>query len=325
MNKIIALDYIRAISIILIVVCHCCFAFPEYDWVGRYLGQTFNFLFLMLSSILFGISWNNKNKPKYDKSFLIHRIERIAICYYPFILFMFIFLYLTGYNIKVKDIIMHIIFLPWFDKLPGFGHLWFITMIVSCYILIYYITIIHSCNKQYLMRVGGILLLLVILIFQNLLYSYNIPAYFVFYLFLYYIVFINANIIVKYVKKIDCKLLAIITLLLNIFVLWLYYNGIFEYKSVSYPISIICAIDIFVFLFRLLYDIKENKYISFISNISFEIYLVHHVLCFGKYSIYNFFNLNPIAGFFLILFISIVLAYLLHIISLIINYILIKK
>ena len=117
MNKIIALDYIRVISIIFIIVCHCCFSFPEYDWIGRYLGQTFNFLFLMLSSILLGLSWNKKNRPQYNKSFLFHRLGRISTSYYPFIIFMFIFLYITGYNIKAKDLIMHMIFLPWFDKL----------------------------------------------------------------------------------------------------------------------------------------------------------------------------------------------------------------
>ena len=119
--------------------------------------------------------------------------------------------------------------------------------------------------------------------------------------------------------------MIIITLSLNIFVLWLYYNGIFEYKSISYPISIICATNIFIFLFKVLLNIKENRYISFISNISFEIYLVHHVLCFGNYSIYYIFNLSPFVGFLIILFTSIGLAYLLHRISLAINHVLIKK
>lgn len=326
MNKIIALDYIRVISIIFIIVCHCCFSFPEYDWIGRYLGQTFNFLFLMLSSILLGLSWNKKNRPQYNKSFLFHRLGRISTSYYPFIIFMFIFLYITGYNIKAKDLIMHMIFLPWFDKLPGFGHLWFITMIVSCYIFIYYITIIYRYNKQYLIYGGGgILLLFTITAIQDVLYNYNIPAYFVYYIFLYCVVFINANTIIQFIKNIELKLLIIITLSLNIFVLWLYYNGIFEYKSISYPISIICATNIFIFLFKVLLNIKENRYISFISNISFEIYLVHHVLCFGNYSIYYIFNLSPFVGFLIILFTSIGLAYLLHRISLAINHVLIKK
>ena len=172
---------------------------------------------------------------------------------------------------------------------------------------------------------GGILLLFTITAIQDVLYNYNIPAYFVYYIFLYCVVFINANTIIQFIKNIELKLLIIITLSLNIFVLWLYYNGIFEYKSISYPISIICATNIFIFLFKVLLNIKENRYISFISNISFEIYLVHHVLCFGNYSIYYIFNLSPFVGFLIILFTSIGLAYLLHRISLAINHVLIKK
>ena len=172
---------------------------------------------------------------------------------------------------------------------------------------------------------GGILLLFTITAIQDVLYNYNIPAYFVYYIFLYCVVFINANTIIQFIKNIELKLLIIITLSLNIFVLWLYYNGIFEYKSISYPISIICATNIFIFLFKVLFEMKENKYISFISNISFEIYLVHHVLCFGKYSIYDTFNLSPIVGFLIILITSIGFAYLLHKISIAINQMFIKK
>lgn len=31
----------------------------------------------------------------------------------------------------------HTLYLPWFDKIDGFGHLWFMTMIVLCYISIW--------------------------------------------------------------------------------------------------------------------------------------------------------------------------------------------
>lgn len=140
MKRIISFDYIRAISIICIILCHCCYCIKGMDYMGKFLGSTFNVVFLMLSAFLFGLSWQKHNYPKYGISFITKKMRKLAGSYYPFIIIMFVFLACTGYSTTIKDWLMHFLFLPWFDKLPGFGHLWFITMIMFCYFAIFTIT-----------------------------------------------------------------------------------------------------------------------------------------------------------------------------------------
>lgn len=137
MNRLVVFDYIRGMSILGIVLCHCCYGINGMSFLGHFLGSTFNIIFLILSAFLLGLSWKNKQCKAYDVTFLKHRIGKLAYTYYPFLVFMFVFLAFTGYYIGIKDWLMHIFFLPWFDKLPGFGHLWFVTMIVFCYIGVY--------------------------------------------------------------------------------------------------------------------------------------------------------------------------------------------
>ena len=137
MNRIIAFDYLRAMAIVGIIVCHFCYNFSETIWLGHWCGSTFNALFLMMSGLLLGIAWNKKGRPAYGFVFLRHRFSRLSKVYYPFLVVMFAFCFAVGgYHIGIKDVVMHFLYLPWFDKLDGFGHLWFMTMIAICYLCI---------------------------------------------------------------------------------------------------------------------------------------------------------------------------------------------
>lgn len=152
MKRLIGFDYIRAISIIGIVLCHCCYGLRGLAFAGSFLGSTFNVVFLTLSAFLLGLSWERKGKKACGLSFLAHRISKLIYTYYPFLLVMFAFLAFTGFHVTIKDWIMHFLFLPWFDKLPGFGHLWFITMIVICYWGVFLVSRYQIVNKC---KMGG--------------------------------------------------------------------------------------------------------------------------------------------------------------------------
>lgn len=309
------------ISITCIILCHCCFAFDNTVYLGRYLGQTFNFIFLCLSAILLGISFEKKNYSPYKKEFLIHRLKRLSATYYPFLIMMFVFLTVTNQTYHVKDIIMHILYLPWFDKLPGFGHLWFLTMIVFCYFGIYY----YSKYQNYPPRFVNIfqfnsfkfiMLSIILIIIAAIINKFNLPGQFILYFGYYIFIFSNANNILTQIQKIKYTHIIISTLLINALIISCYYClNLYDYENISYLTGIICASSIFTLLAKIFYHKSENKYISFISKISFEIYLVHHVLAFGKYSIYNLLHVNFIVGFLIVTFISIILGYLLHYIS----------
>lgn len=132
-NRIPAFDFIRVISLFGILVCHSCFEHAQNVWAGRYLGATFNFLFLILSAFLLGMSWQAKDYPKYHIEFVWKRVLKLTKSYYPYLVVLFAFLYLTQDFFSWRNLISHFLFLPWFDKIGGFGHLWFLTMIVICY------------------------------------------------------------------------------------------------------------------------------------------------------------------------------------------------
>lgn len=133
-KRIIEFDYIRVLSLLGILLCHSCFEFgTNFTWLGRYLGSTFNFLFLILSAFLLGMAWRNNGYKRYSIGFITHKIGRLSKSYYPYLAVLFVFLYLSQDFFSWKKIITHLAYLPWFDKINGFGHLWFMSMILICY------------------------------------------------------------------------------------------------------------------------------------------------------------------------------------------------
>lgn len=139
-DRISSFDYIRVMSFMGILLCHSCFQWQGTEWLGRYLAFTFNAIFILLSAFLIGLSWEKKEKPSYDKDFISHRVIRLAKSYYPYLIILFAFLLIIGENIPLHKILTYSLFLAWFDKIPGFGHVWYLTMILFCYIGIWLIT-----------------------------------------------------------------------------------------------------------------------------------------------------------------------------------------
>lgn len=311
------LDYIRVIAIICIVVCHCCFEFNEIIWLGRYLGQIFNSIFLCLSAFLFGLKFKKEDYRKFHKEFIWLRLKRLSITYYPFLIIMFIFLTATNQPYNLTDVILHVLYLAWFDKLIGFEHLWFLTIIVFCYISIYlYSKLWHISifNKIFaIKKINLILLCLILYLISTQINLLHLPGQFILYIGLYLFIFSNADQILHYIKTMKRLKAITLFLLTNIPIIFCYYSfNIFDYKNISYALSIICASSFFIFLVNTFQNIKETKYVSFISNISFEIYLIHHVLSFGEYSIYKLMKVDFITGFILVLIISIIIGYIFH-------------
>ena len=133
------------------------------------------------------------------------------------------------------------------------------------------------------------------------------------YLILYLLVFLNAKEMLEWSNKIPAIPMLIVCCVVLPIIVSSYYFGLMN-KFTSVWGGMISAILIFSLLNKLFSKAKENIIISFISSISFEIYLVHHVFCFGKFSLFEIVE-NPIIGIMVILSFSIVLAYFLHLIS----------
>mgnify|MGYP000138902397 CR=1 FL=1 len=83
-ERIVAFDYLRALAITGILLCHFCHNYNSISFLGHYFGGVFVTLFIAMSGMLFGIVWNNNSRMEYDMSFLKQRFFKLSVTYYPF-------------------------------------------------------------------------------------------------------------------------------------------------------------------------------------------------------------------------------------------------
>ena len=138
------------------------------------------------------------------------------------------------------------------------------------------------------------------------------------YLILYFLAFLYAKKILLLIAHINIRQIVIVSCFIFPMIILLYYWELTN-KFTSVWIGIFSAILIFCILNKLFDNAKEIRMINFISTISFELYLVHHVFCFGEYSLFKIIG-NPILGIMAIFLLSVILAYPLHFISNIIKH-----
>ena len=301
-DRITSFDYIRVVSILGILICHSFLDSWFYtEWLGRFMGMTFNFLFLVLSAFLFGISWENKNFEKYSIDFVSRRLRKLSRSYYPYLVLLFFFLYITQNFFSLKKTLTHTLFLPWFDRISGFGHLWFITMIVICYVgCVVFTRIPH--NKLNLTSSCCLFASSIVVGYLSMIVG--IPGYIFPYLIAYLLVFKYARKILAIIRKISLQLNILqISIFTGINIIFFYYYKLNPYDYYAYLLGIIQAISTFCFLYNICINIKESKIVLFISSISFEVYLVHEFFL-GKLSVYKFIN-NPLLSFVVFIALSI--------------------
>lgn len=82
-ERIVAFDYLRALAITGILLCHFCHNYNSISFLGHYFGGVFVTLFIAMSGMLFGIVWNNNSRMEYDMSFLKQRFFKLSVTYYP--------------------------------------------------------------------------------------------------------------------------------------------------------------------------------------------------------------------------------------------------
>ncbi len=81
--------------------------------------------------------------------------------------------------------------------------------------------------------------------------------------------------------------------------------------SVLKLVGIVAAFSLFGLVMMGLKDIKDSKTVCFVAGISYEMYLVSHVFSYGRFSVMNICP-HWCIGILLLMFISIILAWLLN-------------
>lgn len=314
-------DYLRAFATIMIVVCHMSLGFGISHEIGRYLGGTFVDVFLLLSAYLLGLYGKEKiaNAPW---QFLKKRAFRIIPTYYSYLTITFIVIVvMLGTNaLNRQQVIGHYTFMNWFlgftrISTPNLGHLWFMSCILLGYLsvtlwarLTTYISnkTHHNLNWAIFFIISGIVSTLLTMRFKIAIYPCTGTMFFIF-------MFFKGESLINAVKTWPNWVIVSLLCVGNVGGVIYYLSGGYEY---SIPVLWINLINAFLWIASapiIFCRHVAKRVVLFLSTISFEIYLVHHPFCLGKYALANYMPtwIASIAVFA----ISIILGYMLSVIT----------
>lgn len=308
MNKIKEFDGIRGVAILFIVTCHICYGMDSMSSLGQYLGGTFNIVFFILSSLLIGLSIDAKRASingLCKKTFLKKRLLRLVPDLWLFLTLFLLIASLFNISCTFKQIIINYLMLGWFAKLPYCGHLWFVTMILFCYIL--FAVSLNVKNKVLFLTK----LLVICIVGQIIFTMIHFPAYMFLILFLSGISMLYSTDILYMIDRFNIWIIFIVTVLLNACFYYLINRHFFVIGNWDYYyMAGISGLTMIVGLYKLFKKIRVPKFLIYISTLSYQIYLVHHPLCNTNY-ITNLVG-SKFLAIVLIFIVSICCAYILN-------------
>ena len=270
----------RVLAMLFIIICHL---FQELN--NNYfsnLAQFFNvgvFIFIFLSGFLYG------NK-KIDNSikWIIKRYKRINI---PIIITILILIVINKLDlvVSVKTMAIYLSCTQYFlGSVKGAAHLWFISIIMICYLF----TPLLSCIKKNKLKY-----LIIVLLFLGCFFSYvNSKLGMIFFYLDTYLI----GYFIKY-KKINFKIyIPVICLIFSIIARILghhFLDNTILYSCIIFSISEILFSISFYFILSIFLEKKQNKnnsLIDYFDNLSYYIYITHYTFFVGPLRTMNLFN-----------------------------------
>lgn len=286
-----AIKLIRAISALMIVWCHI------FQGLDNELAWWFNVgvqIFLFMSGFLMA-----KDYIANSIIFLKKRLLKILTPYYILLAITFIVYSMFNIDINLNNILTYIFCLQgitYKNIIPGLEHLWFMSIIIISYLL----TLILNSQREkiingkcgYVVLISFLILTQIIVDFSSLptAFGARIGAFILGYFIACKYKYTISNKLLK-----NISILTIITLLIRIYFTYIdmieyhEFNNIFNKYFVNWQHTLLgCFIFITLYyLFNLnqfFYEKKINV-LNFISEYSYEIFLVHQVIIIGPLSI----------------------------------------
>lgn len=314
-------DWLRAFSAIMIVLCHICQGFGISSEFVYYLGGTYVAVFLMLSAYLLGEHYR-EHITEVPLEFFKKRMNRLIPTYYIYLTIIFIIIGVCiGFeHLSWQQITGHYFFVNWFlpstrifqSPLPQLGHLWFMSCIVLAYLIVVVLALIPSFTKQ--TRRFWLCFSIGTACMGTCLCAYS--RYFIYpsvVFVLFPLIFFKGHEILVYTRKCSKPLLITALVLCNLSAI-----GGFQFGLRENAPLVFWAIAINSMLWIVTAPIVFNKNhiphtIAFFSTISFEIYLVHHPLCLGYYSLSKY--MDTWIAIIMVFALSVSLGYLLSLLT----------
>lgn len=282
MNRLSYCTYIRIIAMASIVLCHVVQHHP--NLYVQMSSQFFNIgvqIFFCLSGFLLGYKGNMRPIGTWYKK----RMKRIYIPWLLFVAVLAIIHLCKGNNIFTWNWLRLLFGLQGTEVgVPGAGHTWFITSLLLCYALT---PLLNACIQRVKPRITCILLAIAPITFAFFpinVFTLICPVCW------YGIAYIAGQ---KYSERwlnqrngVIALLIALSALIIRFVVRFFTENPIVYYKLCVNYTQFVAAAGIMLFLAVLLKDTRVGRFCSYISDISFELYLYHYMLCVGPISIF---------------------------------------
>ena len=273
--------------------------FSNFEYMGRYIVA----LFFFLSG--YGLYFQYSNNATYMENFLKKRLVRIFI---PF--FIFIVIYVI-YRATLGEVVNVDFFLSfWKDHSNIIYNGWFINSIIVLYVIFY----VSFMNKDSKISEYKLVFLTLVYIFWKAYQDHGDWEYVSIMAFLLGVFWMKNRVSIdKLLEKNYFIFLVSFSILMYVFH---YYEDIMKNigitnKYVYYGIVGNLCTMVFVVYFLLLTNKLNfsNKYLDFLGDISFEIYMIHGLVMhyLGKFFVSS--GVNDVLYTIVVLFVSIVFAY----------------
>ena len=273
--------------------------FSNFEYMGRYIVA----LFFFLSG--YGLYFQYSNNATYMENFLRKRLTRIFI---PF--FVFIVIYVI-YRASLGEVVNVDFFLSfWRDHSNIIYNGWFINSIIVLYVIFY----VSFKKKDFKIAIFKLVFFTLVYIFWKVYQNHGDWEYvsiMAFFLGVFWMK--DRSLIDKFIEKNYFVLLVSFSILMYVF---RHYEVIMKNigitnKYVYYGIVGNLCTMIFVVYFLLLTNKLNfsNKYLDFLGNISFEIYMIHGLVMhyLGKFFVSS--TVNDVIYTIVVLLVSVVFAY----------------
>lgn len=270
-----ALSVIRIVAMALIVMCHIaqCYGLKS-AWLLNVGVQVFFFM----SGFLYG----KLSLPISPFGFYKKRFVKL---YFPFIVWVAIvvciYLLFYLYQPTIRQLVLYLFNLQWFaTPIEGLNHLWFLTVLMICYLLTPWTKKLHEKNPVlFVMMYLAFCFAEFVLVRKFYSFCAWVALYFAGMLFGLY-----------YSKKISNLVLLMSSIALGVLVVLFKPEWLTQYAFRYHTIWLhwIMGVFLFVALYRFLPQLikqeKKNLLVEHFDKISYEVYLVHHPLILGPLS-----------------------------------------
>lgn len=325
------LDYIRFITVLLVLIYHVFYMFNGVGILGGIQGArnipAFDTMaciiypwFMALLFVIAGISARYSLQKRTGKQFLKERAAKLLV---PSTLGLFLLHWITGYlNIKMGGGLAYIpkaLIYP-ISAVSGTGPLWFIQMLFLFSCLLVLLRKIDKADKLWTqcgkINLPGILLLF-LPVFASaqvgnmpVLTMYRFGIYFISFLIGYYI--FSHEKTQENIEKIHVPMLCLSIVFATVYA---FYYGGSDYTAPSCLQSILTNLYLWAMILAIIgcgrkYCQKETAFTRYMAQSSFGIYIVHYpVLTVTCYILHQYFSFPAIANYAIALIVEIILTF----------------